>query len=101
MNRNKILGKLVFDYNKFFNAKDVKKHCEEFTEFNLNNKELSNDECYERFQIFYLKSDLINSAISRKYLSNIASIVKTIKIIVVIYFIDSFIGAFFLASKIS
>lgn len=93
MNRNKLLGKLIFDYKMFFDNQEVNDYKTEMSTFLKENKDLSDDEFFKKFQDTFHMTKSIDNAISRSYLMRIASDIKTIKTIIVIYFILSIIAA--------
>ncbi len=97
MKRGEVLGKFIFDYRKFFYNEDVDTYKEGITEFIRENKELSDDEFFKKFDENFQMVSALNEALSRGYLAKIASGVSTIKVIAIIYLIASIIGGIAIA----
>lgn len=95
MKREQVLRKVIFDYLGFFHHKDVDKYKEEIIKFQKEHSSLTNDEFFSKFQEQFAMTETLHKALSRQYLSKIASSVNTIKIILIIYFILSVIVAGF------
>ena len=93
MNRNSLLGKMIFDYKNFFENQEVNEYKTQMSAFLKENKDLTDDEFFKKFQDTFHMIKSIDSAINRSYIMRMASDVKTIKNIVVIYFILSILGA--------
>jgi hypothetical protein len=93
MEREEVLGKVIFDYRDFFFNKNIERYKVKITKFIEENKKLDNDDFFKKFNEEFAMVDILHKALSREYLSRISSSVKTIKMIVVIYFILSVIAA--------
>lgn len=100
MKRTEILGKAVFDFKTFFYDNEVDEYKKTLTEFIRQNEDMPDEEFYEKFQKQFATIKVLDQSFSRLYLSRIASDVKTIRIIAVIYLIASIIGGLYLASEV-
>ena len=97
MKREEILDKIMFDYYEHFSTGDLEEYEKIVTQFISENKELSDDEFFKKIDEHLGVATVFNKMLSRMYLAKIASSVNIIKVIVIIYFIASIIGAFILA----
>ena len=93
MKIHQVLGKAIFDYRAFFSGKDVDVYRDQISEFIKANSDLSNDEFCRKFEDQFVMTRVLHNALSREYLSRIASDVRVIKIILVIFTVLSVIGA--------
>jgi hypothetical protein len=101
MKRNQILGKLIFDYRKFFTNQEVDDYKKQFSDFIKANESLNDEAFYEKFKSEFSLVPMFNSSLDRHYLSKIESAVNTIKIIAIIYLVASIIGAIIIASQLT
>lgn len=100
MKRNQILGKLIFDYRKFFTNQEVDDYKKQFSDFIKANENLTDDAFYEKFKTEFSLVPMFNSSLDRHYLAKIADGVNTIKIIAIIYLVASIIGALVVVSQL-
>ncbi len=101
MKRGEIAGKLMFDFRKHFYTEDLNDYKKGITEFIRENKELSDDDFFKKFDEHFGMINVLHKAYSREYLAKIASSVNTIKIIAVIYLIASIIGGIAIAVQLT
>ena len=101
MKRTEVLGKAITDFGTFFYDSEVTEYKKTITEFIRANENLPDEEFYDKFEKQFATVKVLNQALSRIYLSRIASGVNTIKVIAIIYLVGSIIGALYLASQIT
>jgi hypothetical protein len=101
MKRGEVLGKAIADYRTFFYNKDVDDYKKTITEFIRANEALSDDEFFTKFNQQFGMVETLHKALSREYLSRIASGVNTIKIIAIIYLVASIIAAIAIAAQLA
>ena len=99
MKKEEVLGKVIFDYRDFFKNKDVENYKEEISKFHQENASLTEDEFFKLFNEKFGMTETLHKALSREYLSRISSSVKTIKNIIIVYFILSIIAAIVLLAN--
>ena len=101
MKRGEIAGRAIFDFKKHLSYADVDDYKKGITEFIRENKELSDDKFFKKFDEQFGMIDVLHKTYSRMYLAKIASSVNTIKIIAVIYLIASIIGGIAIAVQLT
>lgn len=99
MKREEVLGKLIFDYRRFFFNKDVDDYKKGITEFMRENKDLSDDEFFEKFEKQFATVRVVNEALIKVYLSKIANSLDFIKTIIIISIVISILAAIIIASN--
>ena len=99
MEKREILGKVIFDYRRFFSNKKVNEYRDLMQKFIDENSTLPNDEFLKKFQQEFTTVDVLHKAFSREYLSRISSDVRTIKSIIVVILILSIIGSILIVSQ--